>query len=188
MPIAHQSPTRIQWWPHPPPALPGSRWCIAHVKPRQDKQFGQTIGASGGLSCCLLSASVRHYPGKGTQTSWLPLLPGYVFVNLAADEMTDTSLYATGRCVRILRISQQDHFVAEFSNLLTLAEQAPTPLVVQPHLVPGTEIVIRQGTFAGCQGLVQRRQGVTELVVNLQVLGCSVATTLPAEWADLFHQ
>jgi transcription antitermination factor NusG len=132
----------------------------------------------------VLSASVRHYPGKGTQTSWRPLLPGYVFVNLMTDTLIDATLYATGRCVHILRVSQQDHFVTELNNLLTLAEQAPSPLIVQPHLVPGIAIIIRQGTFAGCQGLVQRRQGITELVVNLQVLGCSVATTLPAEWAD----
>lgn len=169
-----------------PPTLfadpPERGWLIAHCKPRQDKLLCADLSARGIPRGIFYERRVRRYPGKGTQESLVPLLGGYVFC--VADREGQERIYRTDRVVRIIPVPRPLELAQELHLLATLVSRTSGPLVVKPELVPGTLVTLTRGTFAGCMGVVVRRKGVCELVVNLTVLGTSVGVELPAEMAE----
>ncbi len=174
----------VQEWPIGfSAALPDGPWLVLHVKPRQEKRLIEDLRNLPFPGLCFFERRMRHYPGKGTQESLLPLLSGYLFVNAGRNERQP--LFDTQRVVRILDVTQPAKLTSDLKNLCLLVGAATSPLVVRPELIIGKRVTVTQGTFAGCTGVVQRRERTYELVVNLNMLGQSVAVTLPAKFAEL---
>ena len=164
-------------------SLPDGPWLVLHVKPRQEKRLIEALRQLPFPGLCFFERRLRHYPGKGTQESILPLLSGYLFVN--ADREQRQPFFDTQRVVRILDVTQPAKLTSDLRSLCQLVGVATSPLVVRPELVVGKAVTVTQGTFTGCTGVIQRRERTYELVVNLEMLGQSVAVTLPAEFAEL---
>jgi transcription antitermination factor NusG len=87
--------------------------------------------------------------------------------------------------VRVIEVPRPDELARDLRSLCQLVAASDAPLQVRPELTPGKRVEITAGTFAGCSGVISRRQGQIELVVNLEMLGTSVAVTLPANLAEL---
>ncbi len=174
----------VQDWPEGfANALPSEPWLVVHCYPKQEKKLIGALRDKRIPGCIFFQRRVRHYPGKGKQTSLVPLLGGYVFVSTGIERKDD--IYATRRVVRIIDVSQPKELARDLGNLCALMNRATTELVVRPEIVPGKRIAITEGVFAGCSGVVARRQNQLELVVNIELLGTSVSVTLPAEMAEL---
>jgi transcription antitermination factor NusG len=174
----------VQEWPAGFSAqLPDSPWLVVHAFPRQEKRLAFDLGRKRIPGLLFFERRVRHYKNKGKQVSLVPLIGGYLFVSLERDRRDD--IYATERVVRILEPKQHDHLARDLASLCTLVRHATEPLLVRPEIMPGKRVHLRHGTFAGCEGVVARRQNRLELVVNISLLGTSVAVTLPAEMAEL---
>jgi transcription antitermination factor NusG len=171
------------WPPGFGATLPDGPWLVLHVKPRQEKRLIADLRRLPFPGLCFFERRLRRYPGKGTQESLVPLLSGYLFVSAARDDRP--ALFATGRLVRIIEVPQPERLTGDLRNLCQLVGAARSPLVVRPELVAGSAVTVTHGTFAGCTGVVQRRERTCELVVNLEMLGQSVAVTLPADFAEL---
>jgi len=114
--------------------------------------------------------------------SMVPLLGGYVFVQ--ASRQRREEIFATKRVVNILDVAQPASLIMDLRLLFRLVSLATAPLLVRPEILPGMRIKIASGALSGCEGVVERRQGVARLVVNLHLLGTSVAVELPAETAE----
>ncbi len=164
-------------------ALPDDRWLVVHAYPRQEKRVIADLRSRKLPGCAFFERRLRHYPGKGTQESLVPLIPGYLFVRAGREEYD--AIYGTNRVVRIIDVPRPRELVDDLRNLISLVTASAAPLVVRPELVPGKRISITSGTFAGCSGVITRRSHDYELVVNLEMLGTSVAVTLPADYAEL---
>jgi transcription antitermination factor NusG len=164
-------------------ALPEDRWLVVHAYPRQEKKVIEALRARHLPGVAFFERRLRHYPGKGTQESLIPLIAGYLFVVGGRAEYDE--LYATRRIVRLIEVPRPRELVNDLRHLIALVTASGTPLVVRPELAPGKRIAITSGTFAGCSGVIARRHHDYELVVNLELLGTSVAVTLPAEYAEL---
>jgi transcription antitermination factor NusG len=164
-------------------SLPAERWLVVHAYPRQEKKVIDDLRGRKLPGCAFFERRLRHYPGKGTQESLVPLIPGYLFVCGGREE--HEAIYASRRVVRIIDVPRPRELVDDLRNLISLVTASSTPLVVRPELVPGKRISITSGTFAGCSGVITRRSHDFELVVNLEMLGTSVAVTLPADYAEL---
>ncbi len=164
-------------------ALPEDRWLVVHAYPRQEKKVIEALRARQLPGVAFFERRLRHYPGKGTQESLIPLIAGYLFVVGGRAEYDE--LYSTRRIVRLIEVPRPRELVNDLRHLIALVTASGTPLVVRPELAPGKRIAITSGTFAGCSGVIARRQHDFELVVNLELLGTSVAVTLPAEYAEL---
>jgi transcription antitermination factor NusG len=174
----------VQEWPTGFTAnLPEDRWLVLHTYPRQEKKVIADLRSRHLSGCAFFERRLRHYPGKGTQESLVPLLAGYLFV--AAGREQRESVYASRRVVRIIDVPRPQELTSDLRQLITLVSSATSPLVVRPELIPGKHITITSGTFAGCNGVIIRRNHDFELVINLQLLGTSVSVTLPAEYAEL---
>jgi transcriptional antiterminator RfaH len=162
--------------------LPPCPWLVVHAYPRQEKKLIADLRELRVPGLMFFERRVRHYPGKGRQQSLVPLIGGYVFAS--ADERRKPDIYQTKRVVSIIDVRRPDELARDLASLCTLVENATEPLVVRPEMAAGRRVTVRGGTFAGCQGVVVRRQNQFELVVNLELLGSSVSVTLPEEMAE----
>ena len=61
-------------------ALPDEPWLVLHAYPRQEKKVIEDLRRRNLPGCAFFERRLRHYPGKGTQESLIPLIPGYLFV------------------------------------------------------------------------------------------------------------
>lgn len=164
-------------------ALPSDRWLVVHAYPRQEKKLIAALHAHRLPGLAFFERRLRHYPGKGTQESLVPLIAGYLFVTAGPEE--HPLIYASRRVVRIIEVPRPHELANDLRRLIALVTANPAPLVVRPELAPGRYITITSGTFAGCSGVIARRRHDYELVVNLDLLGTSVSVTLPADYAEL---
>lgn len=174
----------VQEWPAGfSAALPEERWLVVHAYPRQEKKVIAELQGRRLPGCAFFERRLRHYPGKGTQESLVPLIAGYLFVVGGREERD--AIYATRRVVRVIDVPHPRELAGDLRSLIALVSVSTTPLVVRPELVPGRRVAITTGTFAGCNGVIVRRSHDFELVVNLELLGTSVSVTLPADYAEL---
>jgi transcription antitermination factor NusG len=163
--------------------LPSEPWLVVHSYPRQEKRLAFDLARKRIPGLLFFERRVRRYPGKGAQTSLVPLLGGYLFVSAGRDRRDE--IFATERVVRVLEPRSQDRLPRDLASLRALVLNATEPLMVRPELVAGRRVQVRDGAFAGCEGVIARRQNRLELVVNIALLGTSVSVTLPAELAEL---
>lgn len=171
-----------------PPELfqmpPSTGWLVAHCKPRQEKAFCRELELGGIPRGIFYQRRIRSYPGKGKQESLIPLLGGYVFC-LGNEDERDT-LFRSGRVVHVMVPRDPAALAHELHQLALLVTRSDGPLLVNPEIMPGTLVTITQGTLSGLSGVVIRRKGVSQLFVNLTLLGTSVSVELPAETAEIF--
>lgn len=169
-----------------PPGLfhvpPERSWLIAHSKPRQEKCLCRALTLAQIPRGIFLERRIKRYPGKGLSETLIPLLGGYVFCigGHAEREM----IYRTERVARIIPVPNGTQLAQQVQMLALVLERSQGALQVRPEIVAGTVVTIIRGTMAGLMGVVQRRKGRAQLVVNLSVLGTSVAVELPAETAE----
>lgn len=160
-----------------------ARWFVVHCLPRQEKRLADDLRRHRIGRALFLERRLRRYPGKGVQESLVPLLGGYLFVD--GGERERMIVYDTGRAVRVLPVPRPDQLAQDLRQLTVLLTAVPAaPLVVKPEIVPGDTVTLVSGVFAGCTGIVVRRQGCEELVVNINALGTSVSVRLPALTAE----
>ena len=152
--------------------LPDEPWTLAHVKPRQEKLLAGNLLRFGLPGLLFLEHSVRTYARQGVQSSVLPLLPGYLFI--VAEPMAYDTIYATDRVVRLLTVRHPADFRQSLLDLIALVTRADTALIVRPELIPGRVVELTAGTLSGLRGVILRRKGTCELVVNVPMLGTSV--------------
>lgn len=163
-------------------APPHEGWLIAHCRPRQEKQLAANMDWLGIPRGIFYERRLRRYQGKGIQESMVPLLGGYVFFVGGWPERDQ--LFRTGRVVRVITPRSTDRLGEELQMLAMLVDRSEAPLQVKPEIVPGCLVTITKGSLAGLMGVVVKRTGTTQLVVNLSVLGTSVGVELPAETAE----
>lgn len=163
--------------------LPSEHWQVLHSLPRQDKQLILDLKRRGIAGVAFYENRVRKYE-KSTQRFQVPLLGGYVFAYMPRERRHD--VYDTGRIVRIIDVVDATRLSQDLMALAKLLESVgERPVSVRPEIVVGKTVLITSGMFAGCTGIVQRRKANVELIVNLPVLGQSVATNIPLEMAEL---
>jgi transcription antitermination factor NusG len=81
----------------------------------------------------------------------------------------------TNRISRILPVDDADQLVHDLRQIRQLIA-ANVPLTVESRLRPGQRVRVRQGAFAGVEGIVMKRRGEMRLLVSITFLqqGASV--------------
>lgn len=182
-PIVTNRAELLAWPPSLAGELPHEGWILVHVKPRQDKMLAANLRNMGIAGLMFLERRVRVYKRQGAQESTLPLLPGYIFISDATRRWDE--IYGTDRVVHLAEVRRPDILRQDLLDLIALVTRVPGPVTVRPELVPGMPVILQGGSLAGMRGVVLRRRGYTELVVNVQLLGHSVAVTCPAADAQM---
>jgi transcription antitermination factor NusG len=166
------------------PALPpetieareGARWLVVRTRARAEKQvvtFCQKREL--GEVYLPLRRAVRRYE-KSVRTTYLPLLPGYVFLccDTAAKQLL--SLECTATCgIIATNAHTEPNLIRDLQDLLALEmAQEHGELAVRPEIVEGSRIEINHGPFQGISGIIKQRRGTTRIIVNVELIGNSV--------------
>ena len=164
--------------------IPERHWGYAYVKPRTEKKFKLSLEARGIPSYLPLLPKARiHHSSK--VISLLPMIPGYVFLNLTDDERRE--LKSSEKHVvqiELLRESvQEDRFIEEL-NILKRCEilAQNEPVLVNPDISAGDDVEITEGPLAGLQTKVLRRaDDINCIIINLTMLNAHVEYPVSAE-------
>jgi transcription antitermination factor NusG len=106
-----------------------------------------------------------------------PLFPCYVFVHVSPEERV--RVLQTSGVVNIVSVGGKPAPLRE-EEVALLRECAARPQAFQPHafLQIGQRVRVRQGPFAGWEGVLTGRKNAARLVVSLQQIMQSVAVDL----------
>ncbi|HUU46027.1 MAG TPA: transcription termination/antitermination NusG family protein [Acidobacteriota bacterium] len=153
----------------------GARWTAVMTKPRCEKAFARYCEGAKVPSYLPLRKRVGRYQRR-TVTTWLPMFPGYVFVQY--DPARPAELVNSHKIVRILDIGPTSEvvLVEELCTLQKMEELGRTAEIeVMSEIVPGKTVRITGGPLNGLTGIVERRFGAVRVTVNVDLLGQSVA-------------
>jgi transcription antitermination factor NusG len=170
----------IERWPLAPtdPVEPDG-WLVLRCRPRHEKVVVNALRAGGHGGILLLHERKHLSPVRGPRITTVPLLSGYVFARSASGSGDDVLPAVRPYVVTFLRPPPDARFASELDNVLRLIRGSPERVWLKPQIAIGTEVEITDGSLAGCRGFVVRRDRESEVVVNLSLLGCSVATSVP---------
>jgi len=149
-----------------------SQWMVLYTKPRQEKSLARELLRRMVPFYLPLVKKTLQY-GRRRMTSFAPLFDGYLF--MFGEEQQRTMSLATNRIVRILPVNDGQRLVADLRQIECLIE-ANVPLTMESRLQTGRNVRVRNGPFAGVEGVVLRRRGKTRLLVSINFLqqGASV--------------
>ncbi len=155
-----------------PAELGNRRWLALYTKARQEKSLARELLKYRVPFYLPLVRKSSISRGR-KRTSLVPLFGGYLFLYGLEEERLRA--LATNRVSRILTVEDPDQLLFDLRQLRQLIA-ANAPLTVESRLRPGQQVRVRQGAFAGLEGIVLKRRGQTRLLVSINFLqqGASV--------------
>ncbi|HVV71544.1 MAG TPA: transcription termination/antitermination NusG family protein [Verrucomicrobiae bacterium] len=150
---------------------------MAHTRPRREKKLvdhclRQELAAT--LPCY---DSVHKYRGK-TVTFRKPLFPGYVFLRLVPGE--EISVRQNEHVANMLEVVDQETFEKQLNDIL-LALESNIGVRLAPAIGEGMRVRIRAGPLEGIEGFVEKRQGLTTVLLRLDFINQAAAVKLDAD-------
>lgn len=143
------------------------RWRVLHTRSRQEKAVAEALDAQGVEHYLPLIRRTRQY-ARSKRVVLAPLFPGYVFLRGTREEAF--GVIAAGRVVRIIETDEQDRLEGDLLNLRRALEVEGT-LDPYPFLAAGRQARVRSGPFKGVEGLVERYDRGTRLILQIYTLG-----------------
>ena len=153
------------------------RWFVAHTRPRCEKRLAESCVEAGLIHFLPLYQSVKSYPGKRIIFK-KPLFPGYVFLEL--DENEPARSRQNRLVARLLEPADQQEFIQQLEDI-RLALESEREVRLAPNITEGKRVQIRSGPLRGLEGLVLRRQGITEVVLRLDFIAQAAAVQVLAD-------
>ncbi len=156
----------------------GVRWTAVRTKPRCEKAFARYCEGHKVPHYLPLRRRVERYQRR-TVTTWLPMFPGYVFVQYNPERSGE--LVNSHKILNILDIGPTGEavLVEELRALQKMEALGRTAEIeVMPEIVPGEKVRITGGPLHGVTGIVERRVGSVRVTVNVEILGQAVATEM----------
>ncbi len=155
-----------------PPMAPPRRWFVLYTKARQEKAVARDLLAHQVPFYLPLVKKTTVAHGR-RRSSFAPLFGGYVF--LYGNEEERVRSLTTNRISRVLPVADPDQLAYDLRQIRQLIA-ADVPLTVESRIGPGQRVRVRQGVFAGIEGVVLKRRGETRLLVSVDFLqqGASV--------------
>jgi transcription antitermination factor NusG len=156
-------------------------WHVAHTRPRREKkllQFCEREKLAASLPCF---AAAHKYRGK-TVVFEKPLFPGYVFLNLVA-EQHDVVLQSN-HLAALLKISDQELFIRQLDEI-NRALKTDLEIRLAPDIGEGQRVKIKAGPLRGVEGWVEKRHGVNTVLLRLDFIGQAAAVKMDASDLEL---
>ncbi len=154
------------------------RWFALRTRARCEKAVRQHLERQGLIAYVPLQSFVRRYERK-TRTVALPLIPGFVFVQINK-----------GQYLAVLSAPNVAGFVKSGPDLLSIPDAEISVLrrvtleegleleAVQGVLTEGDQVEISAGTLAGLQGRLLRFSDKKRVQIALERLGYSLLITV----------
>jgi transcription antitermination factor NusG len=155
-------------------------WYVLLTRSRQEKALAESLSARRVSHFLPVLRKNRLY-GNRKAVVEQPMFPGYIFLKGSFDDVHEAD--RTRRVARILQVGDQQGLQSELKNLW-LAIKNRVALDPFPYLRTGMRAEVRSGPLRGLEGVVERRLGVSRLVLQVQMLGRAVAVEVDAALLD----
>lgn len=153
----------------------GRVWQVAHTLPRREKELARRLIRREIPFYLPLCAQRSRTPAGRKLTAWLPLFPGYLFVNPAEEHGGE--VLETGCVARLLDVPDARQLVFDLLQIHRLT-QSGAALVREPELLPGAPVRVTSGPFLGFEGQVVKRQSGDRLLVLINYLQQGISVSL----------
>jgi transcription antitermination factor NusG len=158
---------------------PENEWYALRTRYQHEKTAAALLALKGFQTFLPTYRAVRHWKDRKRQLS-LPLFPGYLFVENAADRKLQV-VSTPGVCSIISVAGIPAPIASEEIDSIRRAVESNYSLEPHPFLVDGDTVRVKSGPLAGIDGvLVRKKKDVCRLVISVQMLGRSAAVEIDA--------
>ena len=153
------------------------RWFVAHTKPRREKKLAEYCRRQDIAATLPCYNSAHKYRGK-TVVFQKPLFPGYVFLQL--EPRQKDSVRQNDHVARLLEVFDQETFRQQLQDIL-LALETNLEVRLAPAIGEGMRVRIRSGPLQGLEGWVERRYGMSTVLLRLDFINQAAAVKIDAD-------
>lgn len=151
-------------------------WYVAHTRPRCEKKMFQSLQREGIAACLPCYHSAHRYRGK-VAVFEKPLFPGYVFLQLSPGQRNFVS--RSDHLARLLEVPDQELFARQLGDILRALE-TDREIRLAPAIGEGMRVKIKSGPLRGVDGWVEKRLGMSVVLIRLDFIGQAAAVRLEA--------
>ena len=155
--------------------LSSSMWWLLYTKSRQEKQLMRQLRRLEVPHYAPQITQRRRSPAGRIRTTFIPLFNNYVF--LCGDNEVRYQAVCTGCVQKSTEITDTAELVRDLRQVRELIDMG-VPLSVESRLEPGQHVRVRNGAFAGFEGIVLRRDQETRLLVSVRFMDQGVSVKL----------
>lgn len=154
-------------------------WHLVHTKPRQEKCALENLERQG-YQCYLPILPIEKLRQGVVTVDDEPLFPRYLFIRL--DHGNSAKSWAPVRSTkgvsRLVIFGTEAAKVDDYLIELLQQQQALVQTEPQRLFIPGEKVEIRDGPFAGLEGIYQMSDGERRVIVLIELLSRPVAVQM----------
>ncbi|MFH1739243.1 MAG: transcription termination/antitermination NusG family protein [bacterium] len=156
-------------------------WCVAYLKPRNEKAMARDCERlEVGYYLPLYEKRVRRRDNNKLRKSILPLFPGYLpFVDR---DRGRHRILETKRIVHILDVPDQEGLVQDLRQVWQ-AVTSGVPIGGVQTFTAGQAVRVNSGPLEGLTGVVQEIRGNVRLLLNVEAF--QMAVNVEIDYADV---
>jgi len=161
------------------PEINEKAWFALYTKPKSEFKAAEQIGECGISNFLPTITRLKQWSDRKKKITE-PLLRGYIFIH--ADEKERIISLEQQSVVRCIFDSGRPAKIPQWQidNLKTMLN-SNSELFIKEGLIPGAQVRIKDGAFAGIIGIVQNSEGGKTIAVSIDLLNRSIITHLPKE-------
>lgn len=174
IPLSKNPPAR---YPKRPIHEAEGPWCIAKVKPRQEKALaGDFINKEIEYYLPMYTKVTRRRDNNKPRKSVLCLFPGYI--SFCMGSLHENDLYTTNRIVNLVKVKNQTEFKRQLEQIyVTYDLGVPIePITDFSSLPPGQDVQVVSGPMRGLAGTIVKIHSDHKLILAVDVMGKASVT------------
>jgi transcriptional antiterminator RfaH len=158
------------------------RWYLIHTKPLGEATARLNLERQGYETYVPRLAETTVRGGK-VRDRVVALFPRYLFLHLNEGEQALAPVRSSTGVASVVRFGMRYAIVPDriVNELRVREDNSGLHRLSKRPLMPGTEVSIRLGPFAGLEGVFEREAGTDRVLVLLQLLGQDVRVGIPAQ-------
>ncbi len=156
-------------------------WVVAHTRPRREKKLVEHCARHGFAVTLPCYDAAHKYRGK-TVVFRKPLFPGYVFLQLQKEHFS--GVRQSDNVANLLEVFDQETFARQLQEILAALE-SKLEVRLAPSIGEGTRVKIRSGPLQGVEGWVEKRQGMSTVLLRLDFINQAAAVQIAADQLEL---
>ena len=145
----------------------GRTWLCIYTRSRREKDLMRKLKAQQVPYYGPVIEKRYRSPKGRLRTSYVPLFPNYVFM-LGTEEDRYTAM--TTNCISRCTVVEQPDLLVRDLRQISHVIAAGVGLTPEAKLEPGNPVRVKNGPFAGYEGIVLRREGKTRLLLSVHFL------------------
>ncbi len=160
-------------------------WYALYVKSRHEFTTLSELNRKGVGAYVPAIRKMRQWKDRAKYVEF-PLFPGYVFVQILPNPEEFLRALRTRGAVRLLSfesarpVSIPDEEIESLRILLDSDEE----INIFPHIKEGERVRIKGGPLKGAEGLLNRKENQYEFIVNIELLGRSIAVRVFGDYLE----